>query len=476
MNYQIQLLIDGDWRDGNNQEWMEIVNPADENVIGQVAKATIVDLDAAITAAKNGFTVWRKTSAMERSAYLRKAATLVREHAEEMAIMLVHEQGKRLTEARIELSGACEVLEWFAEEARRVYGSMIPPRTPDLRQYVQREPVGPVAAFTPWNFPINQAVRKIAAALAAGCSIIVKGSEETPVALARFVKLLVEAGLPDGVLNLVFGVPSEISRHLIASPVVRKISFTGSTAVGKLLSAQAGAEMKRMSMELGGHAPAIICDDADLARSVKLLGVQKFWNAGQACISPSRFLVQTPLYDEAVAAFKRIAESYVLGNGMEKTTRMGPLANPRRVAAIRALVDDAVAKGARLVTGGAAVPGKGYFFAPTVLADVPQNARIFNEEPFGPIAAFARFDNDEQAVQEANRLPWGLAAYVFTGSTARGEWFKNEIESGLVGINSIALGYPEQPFGGVKDSGYASEGGADALEFYLSTKFVSQTI
>lgn len=476
MNYQVQLLIDGQWRDSSSQEWLDIINPADESSIGRVAKASRADLDAALAAAQTGFAAWRKTSVMERSTYLRKAAALVREHAEEMALMLVHEQGKRLTEARIELSGASEVLEWFAEEARRCYGSMIPPRSPELRQYVQHEPVGPVAAFTPWNFPINQAVRKIAAALAAGCSIIVKGSEETPVALARFIQVLEQAGLPAGALGLVYGVPGDISEHLIASPVVRKISFTGSTSVGKLLSAQAGAAMKRVSMELGGHAPAIICDDADLARSLKLLGVQKFWNAGQACISPSRFLVQAPLYDEAIAGFQRIAEGYVMGNGLDKATRMGPLANPRRVAAMQALVDDAVAKGARVVTGGKAPDGKGYFFAPTVLADVPQDARIFNEEPFGPIAAFARFDSDAQALQEANRLPWGLAAYVFTGSATRGEWFKNEIESGLVGINSIAMGYPEQPFGGVKDSGYASEGGADALAFYLSSKFVSQTI
>ena len=476
MNYQVQLLIDGTWRDAQGGAWLDIVNPADESVIGRVAKAGVADLDAALASSKSGFATWRKTSVMERSAYLRKAAALVRERAEEIAQMLVHEQGKRLVEARIELSGASEGLEWFAEEARRVYGGMIPPRSPDLRQYVQHEPVGPVAAFTPWNFPINQAVRKIAAALAAGCSILVKGSEETPVALARFVEVLVEAGLPPGVLNLVYGVPAEISQHLIASPTIRKISFTGSTAVGKLLSAQAGAEMKRVSMELGGHAPAIICDDADLARTLKLLGVQKFWNAGQACISPSRFLVQAPLYDEAISAFQRIAESYTLGNGLEKTTRMGPLANPRRVAAMQALVDDAVAQGARIVTGGVAPQGKGYFYPATVLADVPRTARIFNEEPFGPIAAFARFESDEQAIEEANRLPWGLAAYVFTGSAQRGEKLKNEIESGLVGINSIAMGYPEQPFGGVKDSGFASEGGADALAFYLSSKFVSQTI
>ena len=474
MNYQIQLLIDGQWRDAGDAQWLDIVNPADEGVIGKVAKASMADLDDALASSRSGFTAWRKSSAMERSAFLRKAAALVRKHAEEMAVMLVDEQGKRLVEARVEVSGASEVLEWFAEEARRVYGSVIAPRSPELRQYVLHEPVGPVAAFTPWNFPINQAVRKIAAALAAGCSIIVKGSEETPVALARFVALLTEAGLPAGVINLVFGVPAEISQHLIASPVIRKISFTGSTAVGKLLSAQAGAEMKRVSMELGGHAPAIICDDADLPRAVKLLAVQKFWNAGQACISPSRFLVQSAIYDEAVAAFQRLAESYATGNGLEKSTRMGPLANPRRVAAMQALVDDALAKGARLVTGGVTPHGKGYFYPATVLADVPRDARDFNEEPFGPIAAFARFDTDEQVLEEANRLPWGLAAYVFTSSALRAETFKSQVESGLVGINSIAMGFPEQPFGGVKDSGYASEGGADALEFYLSTKFVSQ--
>ena len=474
MKYEVKLLVDGEWIESAGKSWMDIVNPADESVIGRVAVAQGPDLDAALEASRKGFETWRKTSAMERSALLHKAAGLLRERTDSIATALTEEQGKRLTEARIEIAGAAEVLEWFAEEGRRSYGSIVPARSPDLQQYVFHEPVGPVAAFTPWNFPINQAVRKVAVALAAGCSLIVKGSEETPVAVALFVQVLQDAGLPPGVLNLVYGVPADISKHLIASPVIRKVSFTGSTAVGKLLSAQAGAEMKRISMELGGHAPAILCEDADLTKAVKLLAVQKFWNAGQACISPSRFLVHASIYEDAVNSFARAAEGYVMGNGLEKTTRMGPLANERRLKTMSDLVDDAERAGARIVTGGKAREEKGYFFPPTVIADVPQSARLFNEEPFGPIAAFARFDTDEEALAEANRLPWGLAAYVFTRSAVRANLYRAGIESGMVGVNSIALGFPELPFGGVKDSGFGSEGGADALSFYLNTKFVSQ--
>lgn len=475
MTYDVKLLVNGQWITPAGEAWIEIVNPADESVIGRVAIAGTAELDAALAASSTGFALWRETRVMDRAVLLRRAAALLRERVEDIARALTLEQGKRLVEARIEITGAAEVLEWFAEEARRSYGSLIPGRGSE-QQMVLREPVGPVAAFTPWNFPINQAVRKIAAALAAGCSIIVKGSEETPVALALFVQALQDAGLPDGVLNLVYGVPADISTHLINAPQIRKVSFTGSTAVGKLLAAQAGAAMKRISMELGGHAPAIICDDADLARTVKLLSVQKFWNAGQACISPSRFLVQDSVYDDVVAAFVRAAEGYTMGSGLEKTTRMGPLANARRVQMMRDLVEDALQRGARLLTGGQVVDGKGYFFPPTVLADVPRGARIFNEEPFGPIAAFARFSTDAEALEEANRLPWGLAAYVFTGQASRAEMFRNGIESGMVGINSIAMGYPELPFGGIKESGHGSEGGADALAFYQNTKFVSQAL
>ena len=475
MKYEVKLLVNGQWIGAKDDAWMDIVNPANEEVIGRVAVADPATLDVALEASRKGFAEWRKTSAMERSDFLRKAAASLRAQTDVIAAALTEEQGKRSVEAKVEIGGAAEVLEWFAEEARRSNGSVIPSRSPDLFQYVVHEPVGPVAAFTPWNFPINQAVRKIAAALAAGCSIIVKGSEETPVALSMFVRVLQDEGLPDGVLNLVYGVPEKVSKHLIASPTIRKVSFTGSTAVGKLLAAQAGSEMKRISMELGGHAPVILCEDAEVPLAIKLLAVQKFWNTGQACISPSRFIVHSSIYEEALAAFTERAKSYTIGNGMEKTTRMGPLANARRLEAVIALVEDAVAKGARCLTGGKPVEGPGYFFPPTVLADVPTDARIFNEEPFGPIAAFASFETDEDALVEANRLPWGLAAYVFTKSPRRSGLFKNGIESGMVGVNSIAMGFPELPFGGVKDSGYGSEGGSDALSFYQTEKFISQS-
>lgn len=472
----IQLYIAGIWRDAAEGGSQPVLNPATGEAIGTVPLAGPADLDAAVAAAVAGFAVWRETPALKRSDLLRKAAGLLRERADEIASVMTLEQGKRLSEARLEAQSAAEVIEWFAEEGRRAYGQLIPSRSPDVTQVAVREPVGPVAAFTPWNFPINQAVRKISAALAAGCSVVLKGPEETPGSVAALVRVFADAGLPEGVLNLVYGVPSEVSEHLIPHPAIRKISFTGSTSVGKHLASLAGRHMKRVTMELGGHAPALVFDDANLDLAVKLLSIQKFWNAGQACVSPSRFLVQQGVYDAFVAKFAAAAKGYTVGDGMAKETRMGPLANARRVDAMEALVADALEKGARLVTGGRRVAGGGFLFEPTVLADVPQTARIMNEEPFGPIAAIRPFATEAEAIGEANRLDYGLAAYAFTGSARTARTLGARIESGMVAINSITLALPELPFGGVKDSGYGSEGGEEAIGAYLTTKYISQAI
>jgi succinate-semialdehyde dehydrogenase/glutarate-semialdehyde dehydrogenase len=474
MYEDVLLHIGGQWRAASTGKTLGIVNPATEEVIGKLAHASREDLDEALDHAAKGFAVWRKISAYERSKLLRKAADILRERSEKIARLLTMEQGKPLAEARAELAGSADVIEWFAEEGRRAYGRVIPARHPGIYQLSLREPVGVVAGFTPWNFPISQAVRKISAALAAGCAFILKGPEETPASCAELVRAYVDAGIPTGVVQLVFGVPAEISEYLIPHPVVKKISFTGSTAIGKHLAALAGAHMKRATMELGGHAPALVFNDADLDAAVNVLATNKFRNAGQVCIAPTRFLVQNEVYEPFLEKFIAKAESLKLGDGLADGTTMGPLANPRRVAAMEAFVADAVSKGATVRTGGARAGNKGYFFQPTVLTNIPADARVLHEEPFGPLALMLPFATFEDAVAESNRLEYGLAAYAFTRSNATATALGSSIESGMIGINHHGLALTETPFGGIKDSGYGSEGGAEGLEPYMVTKFVSQ--
>ncbi len=473
MYADIQLQIAGQWCGGAADASLPVLNPATGEIIGHVAKAEKADLDRALAAAEAGFQLWKRVSGYERYRILRKAADLLRARAEGIAQNLTLEQGKPLAEARMEAQAAGDIVDWFAEEARRTYGRIIPARLPGVQQLVIKEPVGPVAAFTPWNFPINQAVRKVSAALAAGCSIILKGPEETPAACAALVQAYLDAGVPAGVVQLVYGIPSEISEYLIPHPVIRKITFTGSTPVGKHLSMLAGQHMKRITMELGGHSPAIICDDADIERAVALLGAAKFRNAGQVCTSPTRFLVHEKVYDQFLAGFVRIAKGLRVGDGTDPHTTMGPLANERRVLAMEMFVADAVAKGARLETGGKRIGNAGNFFEPTVLTDVPLDARIMNEEPFGPLAPILRFGDLDAALAEANRLPFGLAAYAYTRSNANTAALAAGFDSGMVSINHHGLALPEAPFGGVKDSGYGSEGGIEAMEAYLNAKFVT---
>ena len=474
MYSDVQLFIDGQWCDGAAGNTLPIANPATGAVIARLARADRADLDRALDAADRGFRVWRKTSAHERYQTLRKAAALIRERADDIARLMTQEQGKPLAEAKGETLSAGDIMDWFAEEARRTYGRVIPARAEGVLQLALKEPVGPVAAFTPWNFPINQAVRKLSAALAAGCSVILKGPEETPASCAALVRVFHDAGVPAGVVNLVFGVPAEISEYLIPHPVIRKVTFTGSTPVGKQLAGLAGLHMKRITMELGGHAPVIVFDDADIEQAAKLMAGFKFRNAGQVCISPTRFLVQEGAYARFVDAFVAASGKVKVGDGLEASTRMGPLANPRRLEAMQGFVDDAVAAGARLAAGGRRIGSQGNFFEPTVLADVPQSAKVMNAEPFGPIAAITTFSDFDAAVKEANRLPFGLAAYAFTRSLKTATAIGSAIESGMVSINHLGLAFPEVPFGGIKDSGFGSEGGTEAMEAYLSTKFVTQ--
>jgi succinate-semialdehyde dehydrogenase/glutarate-semialdehyde dehydrogenase len=470
----VSLFIDGAWSKGATGKTLKVLNPATAEPVGVVAHADRSDLDRALAAADRGFKVWSKVSAFERYKLMRKAADILRGRADDIAKIMTQEQGKPLMQAKLETLSGADVIDWFAEEGRRAYGRVVPARAEGVHQLVIKEPVGPVAAFTPWNFPINQAVRKISAALAAGCSIIIKGPEETPGSCAELIRAYTDAGIPKGVINLVFGVPSEISEYLIPHPIIRKMSFTGSTAVGKHLAALAGQHMKRVTMELGGHAPAVVFEDADVDAAAKLLAVNKFRNAGQVCVSPTRMLVQEPVYESFVEKFIALAKTTKVGDGMDESTQMGPLANGRRVEAMEMFIADATAKGAKVRTGGKRMGNKGYFFEPTVLTDVPMDARIMSEEPFGPVALIAPFKTFEGVVAEANRLPYGLAAYAYTRSAKTAAAIGSALESGMVSINHHGLALPEVPFGGVKDSGYGSEGGSEAIEAYLNTKFVTQ--
>lgn len=468
-----QLFIDGRWQDAADGRTLPVQNPATGQEIGRVAHAGIADLDRALAAAQRGFEVWRDYTPAQRSRIMRKAAELMRERAGDVAALLTQEQGKPLVEAKGEAMAAADIIEWFAEEGFRVYGRLVPHRTNlAVRQMVVKDPVGPVAAFTPWNFPINQIVRKIGAGLAAGCSMIVKAPEETPASPAALIRAFQDAGLPEGVLGLVFGNPSEISEYLIASPIIRKITFTGSTPVGKLLAGLAGQHMKRVSMELGGHAPVIVCEDADLDLAVKSVGRAKFRNAGQVCISPTRFLVHNSVKQAFAEALADLAKTIKVGDGLAEGTEMGPLANPRRLTAMAEFQQDAVAKGATVLAGGGRIGDSGNFWAPTVLSDVPLDARLFNDEPFGPVAGIRGYDDLGEAIAEANRLSYGLAGYAFTRSLANADLLARRVEVGMLWVNTPAAGTAELPFGGIKDSGYGTEGGPEALDAYLNTRAV----
>ncbi|MBB2674559.1 UNVERIFIED_ORG: succinate-semialdehyde dehydrogenase/glutarate-semialdehyde dehydrogenase [Rhizobium esperanzae] len=468
-----QLYINGRWRQGSNDD-LPVVNPASGEVIGRVSNAGAPDLEEALSAAAAGFEQWRRISAFGRAKLMRESAEILRQRSAAISRIMTLEQGKPLAESKAESAAAADIIDWFAEEARRAYGRLIPPRATNVRQMAVKEPIGPVAAFSPWNFPLNQAVRKVAAALAAGCSIILKGPEETPASCAELVRAFADAGLPAGVLNLVFGIPADISNHLIPHPVIRKISFTGSTVVGKQLASLAGAHMKRVTMELGGHAPALVFDDADIDLAVRLLAAAKFRNAGQVCVAPTRFLIQQRVFDKFLDGLVKAAEAITVGDGLSDGVIMGPLANARRVGAMEALIADAEMRGAKIATGGKRIGNLGNFFQPTVLTDVPQHARVLSEEPFGPLAIVSAFSDYDSAIAEANRLPYGLAAYAYTTSARTSAGLARDIESGMLSINHHGLALPELPFGGIKDSGYGSEGGAEAMESYLNTKLVTE--
>lgn len=468
------MYIDGKWTGGRSARSGDVSDPATGQVFASVAYAEPEDLDRALAAAERAFREWRQVSAYERSKVLRRAADLLRERAPQIAPLMTREQGKPLAEALAETVGSADHIDWYAEEGRRAYGRLIPARAPGVRQIALKEPIGPVAGFSPWNFPISQAVRKIAGALAAGCTIIIKCPEETPFGCVELVRCFVDAGLPAGALNLVFGVPAEISEYLIPAPQVRKVSFTGSIPVGKHLGVLAAHHVKRCTLELGGHSPFIVCEDADPEEAVKLGLALKYRNAGQVCAAPSRYYVHQSHYRRFVDAFVSGSEALKVGPGTEPDVAMGPLAHSRRLEAMEGFVADAEARGARVLTGGRRIGNRGNFFAPTVLVDTPEDARLMVEEPFGPLAPIAPFSDLDEAIERSNGLPYGLAAFVFTRSERNATYLGERLESGMVSINHFGIAAPETPFGGMKESGYGSEGGSEGLDAFLQTKFISE--
>ena len=470
----LALYINGEFIEAQQRKTEPVMNPATLDLLGQLPHATQADLDRALKSAQAAFETWRHSSPMDRSEILRKVAQLCRDNAQEIGRNITLDQGKPLAESVAEVINCSEHADWHAEECRRIYGRIISPRNPAVRQMVVREPIGVCAAFTPWNFPFNQAIRKITAAIGAGCTIIIKGPEDSPSAVLAIAEMFHKAGFPKGVLNVVWGVPAEVSDYLIRSPIVRKISFTGSVPIGKQLAALAGAHMKPVTMELGGHSPVLVFPDVDVPRVAKQLAYFKIRNAGQVCISPTRFYIHDDIYQSFKDEFVTVLANINVGNGLDAETEMGPLAHERRIAAMDSFVQDALSHGSKIELGGNRDNKEGYFYGPTVLADVPDHAMIMNEEPFGPIAPLTRFSDTTEVLQRANSLPFGLASYAFTNNLQTAHTVSNELQAGMVSINHFGVSIAETPFGGIKDSGIGSEGGAETFDGYLVTKFITQ--
>jgi succinate-semialdehyde dehydrogenase/glutarate-semialdehyde dehydrogenase len=469
---KIRLFIGGEWCDGSDGKTEPVVNPATEQQIATLCHASSADLDRALASASKGLEIWSGVSPWERGAVLKRAADMVRDRKDELAHQLTVEQGKPLVEAGGEIVRAADFLEWGGEEGRRLAARTTTSRDGAAQITIDQVPIGVVAALTPWNFPVVLAAKKLGAALGAGCSCILKPAEETPGAVSQLVSILVEAGLPPDVVNLVFGVPDHISSHLIASPIVRKVSFTGSVPVGKLLAARAGEHMKPVTMELGGHSPVVVFDDVDVDATVAKAIPHKYLNAGQVCIAPTRYIVQDKIYEPFVERFAAEAADLKIGDGMIAGTQVGPLANERRVNAIERMVTAAVDQGARLVTGGKRAGNQGYFFEPTVLADVPHDSEIMTVEPFGPVACMVSFSDADEALAISNGVDYGLAAYLYTHDKAKQERFAAGFQTGVVGVNEAVSHTPEIALGGWGESGIGVEGGIEALHPYLKSKLV----
>ncbi len=472
---QVKMLIGGEWiADGGNGS-MSVINPATEQEIGTAPKVSAEQLDAAIAAARDAFVLWSNTPAIERYRIIRKAAELLRERTETIARVMTMEMGKPHAQAKGETAGAADLIDFLAEEAKRQGGRLVPVRSHNLlEQRVTQEPIGPAALFTPWNFPVNLPAKKLAGALSAGCSCVLKPAETTPATTQLLVECFTDAGMPDGVINLVYGDPAMISEHLISAPAIRKASFTGSTAVGKQLGALAAQNLVRFTAELGGHAPVVIGESADFERTVAACAATKFRNAGQVCVSPTRFLVARGIFDKFVAEFSRRSQELKIGDASsDDSVEMGPLAHGGRVAAMQDLMGSLGGEKGEIVSGGSALEGPGHFFQPTVVAAPSLDSRLMVEEPFGPVAGIVPYDDIEEAVKIANSLRYGLAAYAFTSSLDESHYLGNSLRAGMVAINHFAVGSPETPFGGIGDSGFGSESGVEGYLGYTETKLVT---
>ena len=469
----LHMILDGERVTGGGRRTPAVVNPATGETLAELPLAEAADLDRALETAQRGFKLWRNSTPQQRAAVLQGAAKLMLERQEDLARIATMEQGKTLPEARIEVLMNVGLFNFYAGEVFRLYGRALV-RPEGMRSTVTHEPVGPVAAFAPWNFPLGNPGRKLGAPIAAGCSVILKAAEETPASALGVLQCLLDAGLPKEVAQAVFGVPDEVSRHLLGSPIIRKLSFTGSTMVGKHLAKLAAEDMKRTTMELGGHGPVLVFGDSDLDRVLDTVVPHKYRNAGQVCVSPTRFIVEESVYDRFRSGFAERAKAVTVGNGLEEGIRMGPMANPRRPEAMDRLIGDAVAKGATLHTGGERIGNAGYFYAPSVLSDIPLDALIMNEEPFGPVALINRYVGEEAMIAEANRLPYGLAAYAWTSDGKRQQRLAREIEAGMVGINTTMIGGADAPFGGVRWSGHGSEDGPEGVLACMVTKAVHE--
>ena len=469
----LHMIIDGERITGGGRRTHAVVNPATGETIGELPLADAADLDRALETAQRGFKLWRNSTPQQRAAVLQGAARLMLERQEDLARIATMEEGKPLAESRIEVMMNVGLFNFYAGEVFRLYGRTLV-RPAGMRSTIVHEPVGPVAAFAPWNFPLGNPGRKLGAPIAAGCSVILKAAEETPGSALGVLQCLLDAGLPKEVAQAVFGVPDEVSRHLLGSPIIRKLSFTGSTVVGKHLAKLEAEDMKRTTMELGGHGPVLVFGDVDLDHVLDTVVPQKYRNAGQVCVSPTRFIVDESVFERFRSGFAERAKALTVGNGLEEGTRMGPMANPRRPEAMDRLIGDAVSRGATLHTGGERIGNAGYFYAPSVLSEIPLDAMIMNEEPFGPIALINRFAGEEAMIAEANRLPYGLAAYAWTQDGKRQQRLAREIEAGMVGINTTMIGGSDSPFGGVRWSGHGSEDGPEGVLACMVTKAVHE--
>lgn len=470
----LNLYIDGAWLGAEGRDTIEVIDPASGQTIGALPSATPADIDRALQSAMTSWPVWSGTPAAERGRIMKQAAEILRARKATIARILTWEEGKPLSEALVELENAASQIEWMAEEGRRGYGRIVP-GPPGVRQNVLKRPIGVAAAFAPWNFPATTPARKLGASLAAGCCCILKGPEEAPATAIEIVRAFADAGVPRGVINLVFGMPAEISSHLIASPIIRKVSFTGSTTVGRKLAGLAAEAIKPITMELGGHAPVLIFDDIDVDKVVAQCIASKYRNAGQVCVSPTRFYVHENIYDTFTRSFATAAASLKIGPGLTEGTQMGPLATPRRLSTIDDMVADLRRTGARLLAGGERLDQPGNFFAPTVFSEIPNQANAMREEPFGPITLLLPFNDEDAVVEQANSTPYGLAAYGFTNDVSRQMRLSEELDVGMLGLNTFFINGPETPWGGVKESGYGSEGASEGLEAYQITRLVVQS-